>query len=329
MQIARPITVDDAVMTYTNVPEDDAPVWDSQATYAAEDQVIKTSTHRVYESLISSNTDDPEVGVNADPPTWLDVGATRPWRIYDEKVRNVTTALEPMNPVAFTAQDDRETLSLDFVNDEYRIAEMDGIALTLQPNALVDSVALLNISALFAHVKVEDSGGTVYARRTPLSGGMEESTWYAYFYTPIDRQTQLVLTDLPRSLDATIHIALEDLDSPAQLGELVVGRAIGIGTTQYGASVSIIDYSKKERDTFGNLVITERRYTQLAEYPVWIPRSSVDTAYSLLAGLRAEPTLFIGTTEHSSLVVFGVYRDMRITFDNYSFCQATLEVEEI
>lgn len=311
MQIVRPVTVTDAVMTYTNVPEDDAPAW-AAGDYVEGEIVIRD--HAIYEALIDTS-DDPRDGATASPPTWLRLGASRPWRMYDQRVRNVTRALEPYDATKYNAYDDAD--------------EANGIAFTLEPGMLVDSLTLLNINGLFAHVKVETINGIVYESRTPLSGGLSESSWHSYFYTPIDRRTQLVLTDLPKALDAKVHIAVEELSSPAQIGELILGRAIEIGQTQYGASVSIIDYSKKERDDFGNLIVTQRRYTQLAEYPIQMPRQSADVVYQLLAGLRTEPTLFIGTTEHSSLVVYGIYRDMRITFDNYATCVATLEVEEI
>lgn len=315
MQIVRPITMTDAVMTYTNVPEDDAAEWSGATTYATGERVIKASTHRVYESLTDSNTDDPEAGVTANPATWLDVGATQPWRIYDEKVRNVTAALEPYDASVYHAYNDAATAN--------------GIAIEITPGVLADGLALLNISGIFAHVTVETAEGVVYRRRVALSGGLESSSWHAYFFTPIDRQTQLILTDLPASLDAVVRVAIEESSAPAQIGELIIGRAIKIGETKWGPTISIIDYSKKERDEFGNLVVTKRRYTQLAEFPVQIERRSADVAYSVLAGIRAQPTLFIGTPLHATLAVYGVYRDMRITFDNYAFCEATIEVEEV
>ncbi|MBB3142185.1 hypothetical protein [Halomonas organivorans] len=313
----RPIAVDDTVMTSVNVPEDDAPEWSSgDAPYANGDRVIKTVTHLVYESLVDDNGDDPEEGVELTAPSWAVVGATRPWRIYDERVRNASRALEPYDPAVYHAYDDAQTAN--------------GIALTLTPGAFVDSVALLNISGVFAHVIVETpADGRIYEKREPLSGGLEESNWHSYFNTPIDRRTQLILTDLPTALDAVIRVAVEEVDHEAQIGELIAGRSVNLGNTQWGSGTSIIDYSKKERDEWGNLRIVERRYTKVADYRIRMDRRITDTVAQVLADVRAQPTLFVGVTWHTSLVVYGIYRNMRITFENHAFSEATIEVEEV
>ncbi|AUR88989.1 hypothetical protein NVP1231O_37 [Vibrio phage 1.231.O._10N.261.49.F8] len=52
------------------------------SSYAVGDQVIKAAIHKKYQCLIET-TEDPEVGVSAVPPTWLDIGATNRWAMFD------------------------------------------------------------------------------------------------------------------------------------------------------------------------------------------------------------------------------------------------------
>ncbi|MGE4534644.1 hypothetical protein, partial [Halomonas sp.] len=155
MRIIRPITVTDAVLDASNLPEDDYPEWDSGTTYSTGDRVIKASTHRVYESQTDSNSDDPEVGVNADPPTWLDIGPTNRWAPFDEKIGTVAAGAEVIDP--------------SYLIDD---ASANGVSYTFTPSALVDSVALINLSGVVLYVKVETTTeGIVYERRLGLSGG--------------------------------------------------------------------------------------------------------------------------------------------------------------
>ena len=64
--VVSPLTITDAMLTTSNVAETDYSAWSSGATYALDDRVILTSTHKVYQSLQAGNT-------NKDPltqPLW-------------------------------------------------------------------------------------------------------------------------------------------------------------------------------------------------------------------------------------------------------------------
>ncbi|MFP3324922.1 hypothetical protein R0K05_17790, partial [Planococcus sp. SIMBA_160] len=68
--ILSPMAVTEAELVATNVPEDDHPDWSATATYEAGARVISTVTHRIYESVIDSNTgQDPTLD---DGSNWLE-----------------------------------------------------------------------------------------------------------------------------------------------------------------------------------------------------------------------------------------------------------------
>lgn len=85
MDIIKPVTVSNSILTSSNVTEDDYSVWSSSTTYADGANVIVVgTTHKVYESLVNSN-------LNNDPTTddgtnWLELGATNRWKAFDQKI---------------------------------------------------------------------------------------------------------------------------------------------------------------------------------------------------------------------------------------------------
>jgi len=89
MQIIKPITVTDSILTATNVPENDFPQWAAGTTYSIGNKVVSLTTHKIYESLINSN-----LGNNPttdDGTKWLDLGATTRWKAFDTKIGNRAT----------------------------------------------------------------------------------------------------------------------------------------------------------------------------------------------------------------------------------------------
>lgn len=89
MRLIVPITITDARLISSTVDEDDHAVWSSGTTYAAGDRVIRTQTHRIYESLVSSNLNH----VPEDSATqWFDLGPTNRWAMFDTSASTATTA---------------------------------------------------------------------------------------------------------------------------------------------------------------------------------------------------------------------------------------------
>lgn len=92
MDIIKPVTVTNSILTSSNVTEDDYSEWSSATTYADGDKVIVIgTTHKVYESLVGSN-------LNNDPTTddgtnWLELSATNRWKAFDQKIADQVSNL--------------------------------------------------------------------------------------------------------------------------------------------------------------------------------------------------------------------------------------------
>lgn len=293
MRIIKPVDVTPAILFSSNVPEDDQPAWSAATAYAVGDEVMYN--HRNYEALVAHTGTNPETDAS-DPPKWLDLGATNRWRMFDDRVGSLTE-------------------------------QAGSIAVELQPGAVINSVALFNLLGRSATVTLTDPAeGIVYQRAVSLvDAGV--NNWYDYFFAPIGRQTDFVLLDLPAYGTATLSVTVDNADGTAQVGHLVMGRQAEIGVALYGSGVGITDYSRKQTDDFGNAVIVERAFSKRAEFDVSLETSQVARVQRLLAGIRAQPVVWIGAEGYESTFLFGYYRDFQISISGPSVSDASITVE--
>ncbi len=293
MRIIKPVEITPAILTSSNVPETDYPLW-TAGTYNQGDRRIYD--HRIYEVLAATTTDSPTAGVAADPASWLDQGATNRWRMFDDRVGSLTE-------------------------------QTGSISVELQPGAVINSLALFNLLGRSATVTLTDPvDGIVYQRTVSLvDAGV--TNWYEWFFAPIDRQTDFVLLDLPAYGTATLSVTVDNASDTAACGHLVMGRQADIGVALYGSGVGITDYSRKEADAFGNSMVVERSFSKRAEFDVMVETHQISRVQRLLAGIRAQPVVWIGAEGYESTVLFGYYRDFSISISGPSASDATITVE--
>lgn len=293
MRIIKPVDVTPAILTSSNVPETDYAAWDVATAYAVGDEV--THNHRNYEALADHTGANPETDTS-DPPKWLDLGANNRWRMFDDKVGSLTE-------------------------------QAGSIAVELQPGVVINSVALFNLLGRSATVTLTDpSEGIVYQRTVSLvDAGV--SDWYEWFFLPIGRQTDFVLLDLPAYGTATLSVTIDNASDTAAVGHLVMGRHAELGVAVYGSGVGITDYSRKDKDTFGNSIVVERSFSKRAEFDVVVETPQIGRVQRLLASLRAQPVVWIGAEGYESTFLFGYYRDFQISISGPSVSDAYITVE--
>ena len=298
MKIIRPFTVNNAALTSSNVAETDYAAYNAGTTYALNTRVIYVvgENHWVIESLQNGNIGHTPTGLTTDT-WWLKVGNTNRWRMFDTSVQSQTT-------------------------------NADSIDVSLLVNERANAVALLNISAASVHITMTDAiDGVVYDQIYSLVSDSGITDWYAYFYEPIVRKNDFTVTDLPSYVNATLDVVLTATGETVACGGLITGLQRYLGATQYGASTGITDYSVKEQDAFGNYSILERAFRKRADMSLFVDNVFIDQLQIILSGLRATPTLYIGTEEYANTIIYGYYKDFNInvTYTNNSIC--TLELE--
>lgn len=294
MKIIRPTTITDSILVSSSVPENDYPQWNSATTYNEGDKVIVLAEHKIYEALKTTTNESP----STNPFSWLDLGATNRWAMFDEKIGTGTTAIS-------------------------------SISVSLSPG-IVTGITLLNIvGALSVTIKMTTTEGVVYDETIGLYDQSNVADWWTYFFEDIRLKSFALILNLPTYRTSTIDITINgETGKAVSVGSLVVGKLLQYANSiDYGASVGIQDYSRKERDEFGNVTIVERAFNKRARWNFRIQNSDVDVFQENLAALRARPAVYIGNDGFNALIVYGFYRDFDtvITYPSHSECSIEIE----
>ena len=105
-------------------------------------------------------------------------------------------------------------------------------------------------------------------------------------------------------------------------------NGIEIGHCVYGTEVGIVDYSRKDRNPFGEIEIIERGYSDVVRYKVEVETNRLQIIKDTLAGVRAVHANYVGHTDFSVIAVpEGYLNSFSITIDNWKISSLTLEVE--
>jgi hypothetical protein len=298
MNIIKPEYTRDATLLYSNVPENDFDTYDAGTTYDIGDTVIYVSSniHWVVRSLTAGNIGNIPTGLSSDT-NWVKVSETNRWKMFDQK----TTS---------------QTSNDDFINVRVRAT------------GLVNSLALLNIVGNDYAVTVKDTAlNTIYESSGDLVRSELIDDYYKFFFEEREFKSDLVLTDIPISVDSSFEITINNADGVAKCGTALIGVKKFIGTELYGLNLSLNDYSIKTADEFGDFTITERAFSKTMQISMEVRNSTFDSVYNFLVAFRATPVVFIGTEGFTSSYIFGFYKDfsMPIQYPESTFIQ--LEVE--
>ena len=292
MKIVIPQTVDDTNLDSTNVVNDESD-WVSGDTYNTGDRVVYEK--QVWEALKDSVTSEPS---EANATDWLLVGFANQWRMFREGRDSVSTRDESID-VSITA------------------------------SQVVSTFAALGLSGVDASLTVTDpSEGVVYDDTISLVD-TGAGNWWEYFFLPYDRADTAIFQGIPPYAGATYDFSVNgaDASSTVEAGRVVFGIQRELGVSNYGTSVSTLDYSKRERDEFGNLKLIPRRVVRLVNYDATVRTGNIDSVIRQLQSLSSVPTLWIGDSSFNSTIAFGVYRDFTQGITSPQVSDLTVQVE--
>lgn len=291
MKVVVPVDAQAAFVS-TNVPETEYSTWNSGTTYVIGD--TKIYSHRIYQSLQNSNLNKIP---SAEPTWWQDLGPTNAWACIDTTVGTITS----------------QALSFNYKFTPGRI----------------NTVALLDLQADNVQVKLTlPDLSIIYDQTFATEDTAIIVDWYEYFYSDIVLQTELVVENIPSVGEAIVDITVNSPLGNAKLGTILLGFTKSFGAIQYGASAGIIDYSKKEVDTFGRVSLVKRAFSKRADIKLHFDSSLTDSVFSFLSEIRATPVLWLGAQGlYSTLTLYGFYRDFSIdiSYPTVTYCTLTIE----
>lgn len=296
MKVIKPITFDPATMLVSSNATETAAAWSSATTYS-KDAIVDYGTF-YWISLVNSNTNNiPDAPGST---YWALVGPDNTHAMFDGQVSTATQSSTPL-------------------------------VVTIEPG-LVNSIALIGLVGSSVTIEVTDGGASppVYSQTINLDGTIILD-WYMYFFEPFVQLGEVVLTDLPPYTNAEITMTLTSGANVA-IGEMIVGTVYNIGPegTEMGATVGIIDYSRKDTDPdTGKTTFTRRAFSKRMSGQFLVANNQINGVQRILADIRAVPSVFIGSedTDYAPLVVYGFYRDFTIdiAYPTQSWCRIEVE----
>ena len=295
MRVIKSVVTTDAILTSSNIPEDEYPAWVSGTSYTALDKVIYE--HKIYERIVTGvGTITPDL----DQINWLDSGYTNRYRMFDNIMSSVSS-------------------------------RTGGIEFTLTPNQVINSIALLNVNASTVRVVMNDPiEGVVYDRTKELRSSSNVIDYYSYFFAPLinlgDLDTAIFL-DLPNKPTATITVYVSSGVGLVEVGEVVYGIQSIVGRTNYGTAIGITSYSRKDTDEFGKVTVVKRKNSKYADYDIDIDNTNLAFVQRLFQDIDSVPCVFIGNPEMEELIVYGFYKDFKATISFPTVSKCTLRVE--
>ncbi len=300
MDVILPTEYTYGMLTSSNVPENEFPTWTAPAVRAVGDQVIHN--HKVYKALVAltATTDvNPETGTAA-ATKWLLMGATNRWRMFDDKVGTLTT-----NP---------GSISVDLTLGEP-----------------VSSIAFFNVTASYAVVRVLDSGRVVVYENTVNLLDYEVSNWHEFFYKQFGEVNDFVILDMPGYGSGIIQIELVGPTPTTQVsvGAVVIGYLEYIGEACYGSNIGTTDYSRKEFDEFGEVVLVPRAFSKYGDFAMELATPEVTRVQRLMGELRSRLCVWIGYSGYESTIIYGFYKEFSLTYGDSEWSEYQLRIEGV
>ena len=295
MKIIVPTTNVNLISSNVAEPKSPEVLWNAATAYSIGDEVIRTTTHKKYKRIIAGTT---ATAPENDTVNWLDIGSNARWFMFDDVVGTVTT----------------NSLSIDV---SIQTEGVSGIYLAGLSGRTLDIELLENLGGAVVYSKTIDLDGTII------------TSFYDWFFNPFELLEDVVVSDLPYHFTSSVlNISISGTGN-VSCGVMKYGVVYDIGMTQYGATSSIVDYSKKEVDDFGNYYILERAFAKKANFEIFTYKQDYNKISKVLQQVRAKPAVYIGTEiqGYEPLVVYGFYKDFSINVSYPTMHNCSLEVE--
>lgn len=302
MRVIPPLTITDALLTDTSVPEPDTGevAWNAATSYTVGQTVYLASNHTRYENLIA--------GVNATSPhlddgtRWLELGPTNRWAMFDLLRNTGTTDASPL-------------------------------VVEITPGRRVDSLAIVGAIADSVTVEMVNGVTTVYSRTENLST-RDTSSWYEYFFGSFGYRSAVALFDLPPYVAGVITVTFTRAAGDVTVGGLILGTSVYVGDTQFSAESDALNFSTVERDEFGNSLLVPRRTVPKTNQTLFCDKARVNRIIKVREDLNAVPALWSGLDDASdgyfeALLILGYYRRFTVSLDHPDVAVISLELEEV
>jgi hypothetical protein len=318
-KMIRPLTITDAMLTSSTVPEEVVPTYSGGTTYAAGDRAGPAPSYgdaqTVYESTQSGNVGHAQ----SDTDWWKVVGVVYPvyasgsscalggivtdlanHLLYESLVSgNTGNALTDTSKWLPRRATNRWKALDDVYNSQTTNA--DSIVFVIAPGEVVNTVSFLNVAAASVTVEQSVSG---YSRTVNLNSHAVNN-WYDWYYEPLLQSGDVVISDIPPYATGVLTITAASPGGTARLGCCKIGKSRTLGTTHNDLSRSIADFSRATADSFGDVDLIQGLYSKRLNLQVQVASGMESEIARLLELYRSTPMIFVGSESVSMTLIYG------------------------
>lgn len=293
MLLIRPTKITPLMVTASNAGSADAE-WMASTTYQLGNRVYLSATGKTYECVQA-----PALGKNpvSEPLYWLQTAPSNRWSMFDSEISTATTA----------AGDLTATVTIP---------------------GRVNAVALFGLQGSKVTI-VQKSTTNVVLAQFSKTLRTQPSDWYEYFYVEPEQIAEAIFTGLVPSSGSRLEITIT---GPARCAAVVVGNTFDLGEAQWGATTSIIDYSRKNTTAEGVQSFEAGRFSRRMSVRLEQPRERYPAVQRELEKVRATPCVWLGVPGrdvYSPMTIYGYYKDfsLEVAYPTKHLC--SLEIESL
>lgn len=251
--------------------------WLATESYVIGDKVTRSTTHRVYATLVA--------GVDAGlpestPARWFDAGPTNKWAAFDNYRSTATvttgTLTATLKPGIITG-----LFFAGLVGDTLRVVCKNATSLAVYSD-------------------------TTYSLSTYLTGDL---MWEFYYGVPRQQDTLRIADLYPNDAQVEITLTASLTTGTAAIGVLALGSWNDIGSPQYGFKAQPIDYSRIKTDDYGNTTIIKGLAAKnLSGECVLMSLADAQAAVDVVYRLLGKPCAWVvgNSTSYDYLSAFGL-----------------------
>lgn len=301
-------SVDEPDATYDVGPNGAAVIW-TAGTYNTGDWAIED--HLIYQVVATpSTTDQPSVGAAKTTPTWAVVRPSNRWSMINKLWENGT---------------------INYYNDQTATYGAGFVEIAIQSQFLVDSIGMHNIDAQRVIIRNFVEGVLTDELEIDLTSTNGIDDYYDWFLREPQTISQAYSNAIPWRPDGVLSIRFEK-DSATDIvtvGKITLGTSVTVGTTLTGVEIDGRDFSRTERNEYGNAGIRQGREIDIKRYNLLIPDSQrVAYLNQLIKDQGVQPTTWVGNINYESTIVLGFRSERGFDVDTYR-STATLAVKEL
>lgn len=293
MLLIRPTKITPTMVTVSNAGAADAE-WMASTSYALGNRVFLSATGKTYECV-------QEPALDKNPATealyWLVTAPSNRWSMYDSETSTVTVT--PGN-----------------------------LTTTLTIPGRVNAVAFFGVIGSKIVVTQLSADGALLAQFSKVLQ-TQPADWYEYFFAVAEQIPDVVFIGLVPSSGSRLEI---EITGPAACAAVVAGNTFDLGDAQWGATTSIIDYSRKTTTADGVQSFEPGRFSRRMSVRLEQPRERYPAVQRALEAVRATPCVWLGvpgSETYSPMTIYGYYKDfsLEVAYPTKHLC--SLEIESL